>query len=303
MDVRSFDLNLLVVFDRLMQARSVTGAARMLGLTQSSVSAALNRLRAATRDRLLERQGNAMVATRTAVSVWPEIRAAITAIETSLARLGAFEPGRHTATIRVGIDEYTLILLGDTLFRSLRAGAPNAGIEILPIRVPASEEALNEGSIDMAVGASWTPLPGLRVERLFSEQFTSLVDVDHPTIGGSPSLTEYLSVPHILVSSIGQVPGNVDAVLTRRRLHRRIGVTVPYLLAAPQLLAGSDMIFNTGRRLAERVAAWYPVKLVEPPIRIPGFSIAMAWHPRNSDSQAHRWLRSEMLAAARSLAI
>ena len=303
MDLRSFDLNLLVVFDRLMQTRSVTGAARLLGLTQSSVSAALNRLRAATGDRLLERRGNAMVPTRTAVSVWPEIRAAITAIETSLARLGDFEPGRHTATIRLGIDEYTLIVLGHALFRSLRASAPNAGIEILPIRVPASEDALNEGSIDMAVGASWTPLRGLRVERLFAEQFACLVDLNHPTIGRAPSLAAYLAVPHILVSSIGQVPGNVDAVLTRRGLHRRIGVTVPYLLAAPRLLAGSDMLFNTGRRLAEQVAAWYPVRLVEPPIRIPGFSIAMIWHPRNSDSPAHRWLRGEVLAAARSLAV
>lgn len=296
MNLRSLDLNLLIAFDRLMHTRSVTATARALDLTQSSVSAALNRLRAVTGDRLLERQGNAMVPTRTALAIWPELRTAIGLIEASLARLDSFDP-RTAAKIRVGCDEYTFIVLGQALLRSIRHEAPLGAIEVLPMRAPDAEDALNEGTVDIALGASWTAMLGLRVDRLFDEQFTCVVDVDHPTIHAAPTLDLYLSVPHLLVSSIGRVPGNVDDVLIRKGLQRRIGATVPYLLAAPQLLAGSDMIFNTGRRFAERIAAWYPVKLVEPPIRIPGFSIAMIWHPRNAESAAHRWLRNQMLAA------
>ena len=44
-DLRYFDLNLLVVFDVLMTERSVTRAAERLGRTQSAISHSLSRLR------------------------------------------------------------------------------------------------------------------------------------------------------------------------------------------------------------------------------------------------------------------
>ncbi len=58
------DLNLLRVFAVLMEERSVSRAAPRLRLTQASASNALARLRATLGDRVLERQGNAMVPTR-----------------------------------------------------------------------------------------------------------------------------------------------------------------------------------------------------------------------------------------------
>ena len=95
--------------------------------------------------------------------------------------------------------------------------------------------------------------------------------------------------------------GNVDSALVRIGRRRRIGVTVPYLLAAPRLLNGSDMIFNTGRRLAKLFSAWYQARVVEPPIPIPGFTVAMVWHPRNSQSCQHCWLRDQVLAIGRRM--
>ena len=45
MDIADVDLNLLVVFDALLRTRSVSGAARTLGMSQPATSFALNRLR------------------------------------------------------------------------------------------------------------------------------------------------------------------------------------------------------------------------------------------------------------------
>src|SRR5438552_5716556 len=52
---RAFDLNLLVVFDGLMQERSVTRAGRRLGMSQPALSHALNRLRYLLKDQLFIR--------------------------------------------------------------------------------------------------------------------------------------------------------------------------------------------------------------------------------------------------------
>ena len=50
MNIRRTDLNLLTVFEVLMQERNVTRAAERLGLSQPAVSSALGRLRHALGD-------------------------------------------------------------------------------------------------------------------------------------------------------------------------------------------------------------------------------------------------------------
>ena len=63
MNVHGLDLNLLRVFDTVLRDRSVTAAARRLGLTQPAVSNALARLRAQFEDALFVRTSTGMDAT------------------------------------------------------------------------------------------------------------------------------------------------------------------------------------------------------------------------------------------------
>ena len=60
MNLRRYDLNLLVTLEALLDAASVSAAARRLSLSQSAVSAALDRLRSMFADPLLVRTGNRM---------------------------------------------------------------------------------------------------------------------------------------------------------------------------------------------------------------------------------------------------
>jgi len=62
-DLRRVDLNLLPVFEVLVEERHVSRAAERLGRTQSAVSHALERLRVQLGDPLLVRMGGVMVPT------------------------------------------------------------------------------------------------------------------------------------------------------------------------------------------------------------------------------------------------
>ena len=59
-DLNRVDLNLLVVFETLMETRSVTRTADKIGRTQSAVSHSLARLREQLDDPLLVRVGGKM---------------------------------------------------------------------------------------------------------------------------------------------------------------------------------------------------------------------------------------------------
>src|SRR5258708_39966848 len=63
MSFNNFDLNLLRVFDAILQTRSVTTAASNLHLTQPAVSKQLNRLREVPEDPLFVRTNDRMAPT------------------------------------------------------------------------------------------------------------------------------------------------------------------------------------------------------------------------------------------------
>ena len=71
MSWNSFDLNLLVVFDAITQAKSLTRAGRRLGMSQPAVSHALGRLRQLLKDDLFVRTPEGMVPTPREQSAWP----------------------------------------------------------------------------------------------------------------------------------------------------------------------------------------------------------------------------------------
>ena len=80
MNPNQLDLNLLRVFDAILEARSVTAAASTLGLTQSTVSNQLARLREAFDDPLFVRTSEGMAPTPRAEAMAESIRNALVAI-------------------------------------------------------------------------------------------------------------------------------------------------------------------------------------------------------------------------------
>lgn len=91
MNWRAVDLNLLVVFDAIMQTRSATRAPARLNMTQSTVSHALARLRSALQDDLFVRTPNGLKPTPYAERIAGPVSAALEMLSTALGRVGTFD--------------------------------------------------------------------------------------------------------------------------------------------------------------------------------------------------------------------
>jgi DNA-binding transcriptional LysR family regulator len=76
----AFDLNLLIVFDAVMQERSVTRAGGRIGLSQPAVSHALSRLRHMLKDDLFIRTPDGMLPTPRAEQLAEPLRRALARI-------------------------------------------------------------------------------------------------------------------------------------------------------------------------------------------------------------------------------
>src|SRR5437868_12441628 len=80
----AIDLNLLVVFDSVMQERNVTRAGQRLGLSQPAMSHALTRLRYMLKDDLFIRSPKGMLPTPRAEQLALPIRSALDGLHCSI---------------------------------------------------------------------------------------------------------------------------------------------------------------------------------------------------------------------------
>src|ERR1700741_2567939 len=80
----SFDLNLLVVFDAIMQAKNLTRAGQQLGMSQPAVSHALARLRHVLKDELFVRTPEGMLPTLRAARMAEPVRTALQDLQVTL---------------------------------------------------------------------------------------------------------------------------------------------------------------------------------------------------------------------------
>src|SRR5258708_8543808 len=120
-----FDLNLLIVFDAVMQERNVTRAGGRIGLSQPAVSHALSRLRWMLKDQLFIRTPEGMMPTPRAEQLAEPVRRALGKLETALDPED-FIPGEAERRFTLAIHNYSPALLDLPVSPHLAALAPSA---------------------------------------------------------------------------------------------------------------------------------------------------------------------------------
>ena len=299
---RAPDLNLFVILDALLDERSVTAAARRLGVTQSAVSHALARLREDFGDPLLVRTSAGMTPTQRALELREPIRRGLETLRDVAQRGPHFDPRRTTRTFTVATTDLLSIVLLPALHARLSAAAPRLDLRVTPI-VADVEDALQSGPTDLVITGAFAPVegPGLFRQRLFEERHVCLVRKGHPTIGDRVSLEEFCAQSHALVAPRGG-RGMVDRMLEERGLSRRVAVVLPHFLAAPFLIARSDLVLTVAESAAKAFTSLLPLRLVAPPFEVPRACYWQVWHQRSHDDAAHKWLRTKVAEVGAILA-
>ena len=295
MNLSSIDLNLLVAFDMLMAERSVTRAAKRIGLTQSAMSNALRRLRDTVGDELFVRAGSEMVPTERALRLAEPIRNALGTLERVLS-VPTFDPRVARRVFHIATADLVEVSVMPRLLRHLEREGPLIDLRVysLPRGLPAKE--LETGRFDLAIGV-FSELPaGFVEEPLYRERFTCILRRDHPIGRGRLTLRRFASLGHVLITPGGRPGGLVDRVLADHGLTRRVVVTTPHFLVAPVLVIQSDLVCTLAKRVARVFRDYLPIQLHKPPVEVPSFGINMVWHRRVDEDPAQRWLRDQVSA-------
>ncbi|GHB24671.1 LysR family transcriptional regulator [Salinicola rhizosphaerae] len=290
-DLRGVDFKLLVVFETLMQERSVSKAAERLFLGQPATSAALSRLRDVFGDPLLVRTGRQMVPTARAQEIFDALQPALDAISSVLSRTTEFDPATSQAVFRVGFSDDVEFALLPALLKRLRNEAPGIVLVVRRADFHLMPELLNTGEVTVGVGYA-RQLPANAKQRVLRQAYAKVLRAD--TRPGSLSLDEYCARPHALVSFDGDLNGYVDDLLAEQNRKRRIVLAVPQFNSLASLLQDTDMVATVPDYAADVLAAQGGLRVDELPLERPPSPMSMVWQSVYDNDPSERWLRSRI---------
>ncbi|MFH8224205.1 LysR family transcriptional regulator [Streptomyces sp. NPDC018057] len=291
------DLNLLRVFDALLQDSSVTAAAERLHLSVPATSRALGRLRRAMGDPILVRAGRGMAPTPFALRTAPRVRSLLEEASALISADREISVADLRRTFTVRINDGVAATLATTAVEAVAAAAPGVTLRFVA-EGSESVEALRDGSVDLDIGVGDLDAPDIRTAPLYRERLVGIVGADSP-LGRHrrPALAELCRYPHVSASRRGRARGPLDDALEAAGLRRHVAAVVPTFAVAALLVASGEHVGLVPRRLAERHAAalglrWFPV-----PAPLPELEVRLLWHARLDADPAQRWLRDTIRAA------
>jgi DNA-binding transcriptional LysR family regulator len=301
MDIRRLDLNLLLLLDELNREQNLSEAARRLGMSQPMASASLRRLRDYFEDPLFQSTGRGMRPTPFALSIASAVSGVLQSIKTDILSKPVFRPTDSDRLFTISTSDIGALIFVPPILRRLGEDAPNTDLRCVSLPHQQLETALEQGSVDLAVGY-FPDLSGSAIgtQDLFEHSFTCIVRSDHPTIKDSLSLEQFLAANHLVVNQEGRSQEIFEHHLRVLKLHRHIHLEVPHFMSVPHLIASTDMIATVPLSLG----IWFAsnqIKLLPPPIEVPNFELKLHWHKRMEGEPSVSWLRQIVLEELKNL--
>ena len=315
----SLDLNLLRVFDALMEERNVTRAGARLRLTQSAISHALNRLRYSLGDELFVRGPAGMQPTPRAVEMGPQVHAALNQLQAALAP-SDFDPATSERRFAVVTGAYASAILAPPLASRLAEAAPQAELMIAELALDVLER-MDARRVDFMVGSVLAAPERFARETILTEELVWVVRNGHPAFQAPRvDLATLVSVPHVVIAR--SLPGLIEdggerrafvsraswedagafeAALASRGLTRRVGVSVPDTYTAIAVASRTDMATLIPRRLALLSAQSGRVRLIEPPYESPSVDVSLLYLKDRLAEPAIVWMRDLIRTVAATL--
>lgn len=300
MNVSSVNLNLLTALDALVTERSVTRAAKRIGITQSAMSNALQRLRDLYGDPLFTRVGRGIVPTARALEIAPALRSGLTLLGSTLSKTG-FDPVTAERTFVLALSDYVEFVLVPPLLRRLEKAAPKIRLTVVPWGLHDIPPSLASGDVDLMIGYYGKLPPRHDEQILFEDRYVCIVRKGHPAVGARLTLARYLRLEHVVVSQSRDSIASVDVALARRGLERRVGARVSHFLMVPRLIADTDLVAAMSRRAVVPFVKTFGLTVHEPPLELPVGRIGQVWHERQSNDSAAIWLRNLIAEVARTV--
>jgi LysR family nod box-dependent transcriptional activator len=309
MHLQGLDLNLLIALDALLTERNVTRAAERIHISQSGMSAALDKLRHHFCDQLLERIGRNMELTARGRALADPVKTILAQIRELSDPSNTFDPAVARRVFRISATTYGCELLATPLISHLRQHAPLISVQFEELSADTADRIL-DGQIDFAITISARLLDKmqthgefLRSEKLFTDRFVVAISKDNPYGEGTISFDRLCELGYVETRFGGVIEGISEQLLRQQPRQPHICGWLPNFQLTLDTVGRTDMAAILPSLLVVLRGERYNVRALPVPFEMPVLEERLYWHRRNDGDPGHRWMVQELEQVVKDLTI
>ncbi|MGD8115866.1 MULTISPECIES: transcriptional regulator LeuO [unclassified Vibrio] len=290
--LRGVDLNLLTVFDAVMQEQNITRAAHNLGMSQPAVSNAVARLKVMFNDELFMRQGRGIQPTQRARQLFGPVRQALQLIRNELPS-SVFSPETSTRLFKLAICSPCDMRFAPKIMSTIHELAPNVQLHLDAEFDRQLAERMRYQEIDFVIDYARFDEQGFSSTEIFQDELVVVASKAHPRIQGSVSPAQLFGERHAKLSKVhGQRSFSEQA-------YRDLDVQAYYegtsLSNVLYVVGQSELVTIAPRWMVENAANKEQLQVIEFPYENGQISGFLSWHESSEKDKGHIWLRDQLM--------
>lgn len=286
LDINGHLLRMLVC---ILEKGSISKAAQELGVTQSAVSHALDKLREITHDPLFVKSGRGISPTARATELGNQAKSFLSQLQ-AFSDTPHFSPKDIDLTITIAANDLQRDLLLPSLFIKLREQAPKVKLKIISSGIP-SLEMLRDQGCHFAISPRPPNGSDIIHKRLFEDQYVVFYDAKKRS--APKNISEFLEAEHISVVYDPPRPIALDEFLLEKNLRRNFAITVPSFSAIPAFLKDSTMLATLPSMV--KVNLFKDFASANVPVKCPGMPMYLIWHQKYHKDPTQLWIRKLLI--------
>ncbi|EHV5551897.1 LysR family transcriptional regulator [Vibrio vulnificus] len=292
-NLRSIDLNLLTILEKLLIHKHISQAAQALNMSQPAVSRALMRLREQFGDTLLVKVNREYRLTAKGEYLRRELESSLNTIRQMLVD-DAFDPLQHAGVFTIGALDFEMMMIVPKLLARFQQRAPKLKLQIVPYNAYMPLHDYLEKVADLLLYSTDDSPTNVFKQRLFNDNYAVVMCRNHALANQSMTLERYCQSRHVIVSGNGLGKTDIDHELKRLNQQREVVASLPHFSMVPELLINTDLIATLPRRLVGQLSHRYEITVAELPFYTADFRVEQFWHLIHHSNPAHQWVRQEI---------
>ncbi|CAI0777715.1 transcriptional regulator LeuO [Serratia entomophila] len=293
--LRSVDLNLLTVFDSVMQMQNITRAANSLGMSQPAVSNAVARLKVMFNDELFVRCGRGIQPTMRARQLFGPVRQALQLVQNELP--GAeFEPFTSARVFSLSLCSPLDLRLGANIINHVKQIAPQLNLQIKSYINDNIEHQLRYQNVEFVIGYSHFESAEFRNIALFDDELVLAVAQEHPRMADGVTRDQILTEQHAVVSleSFGSFS---KPYYTDEFMQRAVIQQCTDLYSVLNMVSLTEMVAIAPAWLVRQQAASLKIKALPLWREESKATCYLSWHDSSERDKGHQWMKSVLAEA------
>lgn len=289
--LRNVDLNLLTVFDVVMQMQNVTKAAQVLGMSQPAVSNAVSRLKSMFNDELFVRYGRGIQPTSRAKQLFGPVRQALQLVHNELPSAG-FNPQNSERVFNLSICSPLDIRLAAIIVEKFKIVSPNINIIIHSFMDNNIAHQLKYQEMDFFIGYNQFEKSEYQHHVLFDDELVLVVANNHPRIGNSISDLEINNERHAIMT-MDNMGSFSKPYYNNTDLSHSISYQGTDLNSVLNIVAQTDLVAIAPKWLVDHYSGQLKLRSLPLPWANDTRPCYLTWHESTVRDKGHQWMKSQ----------